>query len=632
MAKDFTTSLIKLNNQYTIIGSVQEVNDDTVPKKGELYFDKVVDGERICKIGDGITALRNLPTVGVSSLGLIGTTEAADVNLNYNAKYKLNVGGKDIVFKMPPAIEVEEFEDTFQEASYTSGLKIATGHNTPDLYVPTGTTSSTVAIGNHGHTITASATDGIFNLTGTSATNKVTYAVAPYTSRQSSAGKFDTSTTNPTGTTRLNWDGYLYATKFFGDVSGNASSATQLQFVKKLDTADNLDTLTTPGLYWWGNGTNAPTNNGANTLPFTSASVVEVSPIMNPDGTQYGVTQRMWRYGSSGYVAQRTIYGNTVLDWFTFATTAHSHDISIASSTATNELTLAHGSKYALSVGGQSFVFTMPSSGNTDYKASSYNTSSKIYLIGATSQGSFTTSGQTTYSHDTAYVGTDGCLYSNSTKVSVEGHTHNTSNITALTSYSKPSASSALSTSDSLNTALGKLEKALDGKAITNHASLTTEYGVASTASYGHAKLSSSVSSTSEELAATPKAVKTAYDLAAAALPKTGGTLTGSITFSSGTITCKTGLYYTNGDYAMNLNNSDIIGLNALYFKDAADSTSEGINFFRSDTNYDRLWGAGGVLYWTPNENRTSSTEGTKYKVMTAQHFSLSGTTLTITL
>lgn len=59
---------------------------------------------------------------------------------------------------------------------------------------------------------------------------------------------------------------------------------------------------------------------------------------------------------------------------------------------------------------------------NTDTKntAGSTNTSSKIFLIGATSQAA----NPQTYSHDTAYVGTDGCLYSNSTKVSVEGHTH----------------------------------------------------------------------------------------------------------------------------------------------------------------------------------------------------------------
>lgn len=43
-------------------------------------------------------------------------------------------------------------------------------------------------------------------------------------------------------------------------------------------------------------------------------------------------------------------------------------------------------------------------------------------------------------------------------------HNHNSSNITALTDYAKPSETSAISTSDSLNAALGKLEKGLEGK------------------------------------------------------------------------------------------------------------------------------------------------------------------------
>ena len=50
---------------------------------------------------------------------------------------------------------------------------------------------------------------------------------------------------------------------------------------------------------------------------------------------------------------------------------------------------------------------------NTKNTAGSTDTSSKIFLIGATSQAA----NPQTYSHDTAYVGTDGCLYSGGTKV-----------------------------------------------------------------------------------------------------------------------------------------------------------------------------------------------------------------------
>lgn len=50
---------------------------------------------------------------------------------------------------------------------------------------------------------------------------------------------------------------------------------------------------------------------------------------------------------------------------------------------------------------------------DTKSTTNSSNTSSKIFLVGATSQGT----NQTTYSHDTAYVDTNGHLYSNSKQV-----------------------------------------------------------------------------------------------------------------------------------------------------------------------------------------------------------------------
>lgn len=59
---------------------------------------------------------------------------------------------------------------------------------------------------------------------------------------------------------------------------------------------------------------------------------------------------------------------------------------------------------------------------DTDTKntAGSTNSTSKLFLIGAASQEA----NPQTYSRSVVYIGTDGCLYSNGTKVSVEGHTH----------------------------------------------------------------------------------------------------------------------------------------------------------------------------------------------------------------
>ena len=63
---------------------------------------------------------------------------------------------------------------------------------------------------------------------------------------------------------------------------------------------------------------------------------------------------------------------------------------------------------------GSPTTITIPDS-DTDVRntAGATDTSSKIYLIGATSQSD----NPQTYSHDTAYVGTDGCLYSGGKKV-----------------------------------------------------------------------------------------------------------------------------------------------------------------------------------------------------------------------
>ena len=69
---------------------------------------------------------------------------------------------------------------------------------------------------------------------------------------------------------------------------------------------------------------------------------------------------------------------------------------------------------------------------------------------------------------------------------------------------------------------------------ISNSAQITGSKVVTGTTSaVGVLQLTDSTSSTSATTAATPNAVKTAYDLADAALPKTGGTLTGDLTLNA---------------------------------------------------------------------------------------------------
>ena len=90
----------------------------------------------------------------------------------------------------------------------------------------------------------------------------------------------------------------------------------------------------------------------------------------------------------------------------------HTYSIALATDTGTAAVAMSANTTYKLTAGGSSIILKTPKDSDTKNTAGSSNTSSKIFLVGATSQA---TSPQT-YSHDTAYVGTDGCVYSNSQK------------------------------------------------------------------------------------------------------------------------------------------------------------------------------------------------------------------------
>ena len=90
----------------------------------------------------------------------------------------------------------------------------------------------------------------------------------------------------------------------------------------------------------------------------------------------------------------------------------HTYSIALAPDTGSASVTMSANATYKLTAGGSSIIFHTPTDSDTKNTAGSSNTSYKIFLVGATSQA---TSKQT-YSHDTAYVGTDGCVYSNSQK------------------------------------------------------------------------------------------------------------------------------------------------------------------------------------------------------------------------
>ena len=95
-------------------------------------------------------------------------------------------------------------------------------------------------------------------------------------------------------------------------------------------------------------------------------------------------------------------------------------------------------------------------------------------------------------------------------------------------------------------------------------------------------------------------------------LPLSGGTMTG-------TLTAKANVYDDTYTGALNMANSNIYGVNAIYFADSSDSQAEGINFYRSATATDTIYAYNGKLYFVPN--RTLGQSGTAYEVLTTLNY-----------
>lgn len=109
--------------------------------------------------------------------------------------------------------------------------------------------TATVKDDSHSHNISATGTDGLMDVTATGGANSVTIAIAPHTSQQSKAS-FDSSSTAPKLTTRLNYNGDLYATNMYG----NNSSGTPTKVVLTDDR--RLSDPRIPKMHSHGNITN----------------------------------------------------------------------------------------------------------------------------------------------------------------------------------------------------------------------------------------------------------------------------------------------------------------------------------------------------------------------------------------
>ena len=166
----------------------------------------------------------------------------------------------------------------------------------------------------------------------------------------------------------------------------------------------------------------------------------------------------------------------------------------------------------------------------------------------------------------------------------------------------------------------------------------TSGISSATTAAPGIVQLTDSTSSTSTTTAATPNSVKSSYDLANAALPTSGGTLTGDVTLANQT-DLRFGEATANGTNYVGFQAPSNVTANVLWTLPATDASVSGYAL-KSDGAGILSWGlAGGALgggtdqvfYENDQTVTTNYTLGTNKNAMTAGPVTINtGVTVTV--
>ena len=195
------------------------------------------------------------------------------------------------------------------------------------------------------------------------------------------------------------------------------------------------------------------------TLTLAAGSNITLTPDATNDKVTIAATNTTYSAATTSAAGLMSASDKSKLDGITASADAVSVAQSLTSGTQVGTIT----------VNGTATKLYAPTNTDTKNTAGSTNSSSKLFLVGATSQAA----NPQTYSHDTAYVGTDGHLYSNSKQ------TVNLSDEQALTNKTyngytlgdacaKGVDTTATSESSNLITS-GAMYTALAGKAASSH-------------------------------------------------------------------------------------------------------------------------------------------------------------------
>ena len=417
-------------------------------------------------VTDGNNKITTSSTISTTELGYLdGVTSSIQTQLNNKAAKATTLAG----YEISDAYTTSQIDAKVSELQEAIDGKSGSGHS---------------------HTITAAASDDdVVVLKGTNGTNKVTYS-ASHADSGVTAGTYRSVTVNAkghvtAGTNPTTLSGYGITNAYTKSEVDSEVSALETAIGQKADSGHNHDSKyitpaavdtkisTALGSVLKYKGTKTATSD----LPTSGNATGDVWNITTAGTVNSG--DKVLNVNAGDNVAWNgnawdVLAGTVDLSSYTTKSyvdselakksdTTHTHNYA-GSSSAGGAATSANKVNKAIT-----FTTTGGATAGTTFDGSTARTISYATVGAAAASHTHTKSQITDFAHDH-----NDKYYTESeidTKLAEKANTsHNqaSSTINAMTGYSKPSSTSAISTSDTLNSAIGKLEKALDGKGTSN--------------------------------------------------------------------------------------------------------------------------------------------------------------------